>query len=259
MNHGAPGIRANAENMAKNTPVQGTAADLIKLAMIAIQRRLENSDLKTRMILQVHDELVFEAPEDEVEASIRAREVRDGSRPRIARAAGGGRRRRRQLARGALVACRTAGRPACCLRACGAEEGTQGSAARPDPLVREGGEPGAAQPDVLAPRALRGRQALSRAQRAGPLAHRLRPRRAIRDARCARRRARQGPWPVALQRPWGGARRSFPLLPSFPEWHRSSWRCRWTASCCWSSSPRGSGGVGGRGSTANCVACRART
>jgi len=67
VNSGDPGVRANAENMAKNTPVQGAAADLIKVAMIAIHRRLREEQLKTRMILQVHDELVFEAPESEVE------------------------------------------------------------------------------------------------------------------------------------------------------------------------------------------------
>ncbi|MEM8882599.1 MAG: DNA polymerase I [Planctomycetota bacterium] len=59
---GDPGVRAQAENMAKNTPVQGTAADLIKVAMIRIHRRLQEEGLATRMILQVHDELVFEAP-----------------------------------------------------------------------------------------------------------------------------------------------------------------------------------------------------
>ncbi|MHC4938036.1 MAG: DNA polymerase I [Planctomycetota bacterium] len=64
---GDPGIRAQAENMAKNTPVQGTAADLIKVAMIRIHRRLRDEGFGTRMILQVHDELVFEAPEGEVE------------------------------------------------------------------------------------------------------------------------------------------------------------------------------------------------
>jgi DNA polymerase-1 len=69
VNSGDPGVRANAENMAKNTPVQGTAADLIKVAMIAIHRRLRDEGFKTRMILQVHDELVFEAPEAEVETA----------------------------------------------------------------------------------------------------------------------------------------------------------------------------------------------
>jgi len=64
---GDPGIRAQAENMAKNTPVQGTAADLIKVAMIRIHERLAKEKLKARMILQVHDELVFEAPVDEVD------------------------------------------------------------------------------------------------------------------------------------------------------------------------------------------------
>jgi DNA polymerase-1 len=62
-----PGVRAQAENMAKNTPVQGTAADLIKVAMIAIHRRLRDEGFGARMILQVHDELVFEAPEAEAE------------------------------------------------------------------------------------------------------------------------------------------------------------------------------------------------
>ena len=62
-----PGVRANAENMAKNTPVQGTAADLIKVAMIRIARRLRDGGHEAQMILQVHDELVFEAPAAEVE------------------------------------------------------------------------------------------------------------------------------------------------------------------------------------------------
>ena len=59
--------RASAENMAKNTPLQGTAADLVKIAMIRIHRRLAESKMTSRMLLQVHDELVFEAPENEVE------------------------------------------------------------------------------------------------------------------------------------------------------------------------------------------------
>ncbi|MHC4958303.1 MAG: DNA polymerase I [Planctomycetota bacterium] len=62
-----PGRRASAENMAKNTPLQGTAADLIKIAMVRIQRRLADEKLGARMLLQVHDELVFEAPAAEIE------------------------------------------------------------------------------------------------------------------------------------------------------------------------------------------------
>ena len=53
--------------MAINMPIQGTAADIMKLAMIRVQRRLGGSGLKSRMLLQVHDELMFEAPEGELE------------------------------------------------------------------------------------------------------------------------------------------------------------------------------------------------
>jgi DNA polymerase-1 len=53
------------ERMAVNTIIQGSAADLIKLAMVRIYRMLKQSDLKARMLLQIHDELVFEVhPED---------------------------------------------------------------------------------------------------------------------------------------------------------------------------------------------------
>ncbi|MEO0790339.1 MAG: DNA polymerase I [Bacteroidota bacterium] len=59
--------RSNAERMAMNTPIQGTAADMIKVAMIKIDQALTDGDFKTKMILQVHDELVFDAPKDEVD------------------------------------------------------------------------------------------------------------------------------------------------------------------------------------------------
>jgi DNA polymerase-1 len=59
--------RAAAERMAVNMPIQGTQADMIKLAMVRIHRRLQSKHFKTRMILQVHDELVFETPPDELD------------------------------------------------------------------------------------------------------------------------------------------------------------------------------------------------
>lgn len=60
-------VRAEAERMAVNTPVQGTAADIIKKAMVEIQEVLRKRKLKARMVLQVHDELLLEAPDPETE------------------------------------------------------------------------------------------------------------------------------------------------------------------------------------------------
>ena len=61
-------IRALAERNAVNAPIQGTAADIIKMAMIGVDRRLSSEGLRSRMVLQVHDELVLETTEDELEA-----------------------------------------------------------------------------------------------------------------------------------------------------------------------------------------------
>ena len=62
-------MRQAAENTAVNTPLQGSAADLIKKAMIAVHRKLPAVAPSARMILQVHDELVFELKEAELEAA----------------------------------------------------------------------------------------------------------------------------------------------------------------------------------------------
>jgi DNA polymerase-1 len=61
-------VRQFGERVAQNTPIQGTAADMIKLAMLRVQRALDHLEGGARMLLQVHDELLFEVPEDEVDA-----------------------------------------------------------------------------------------------------------------------------------------------------------------------------------------------
>ena len=65
-------VRSFAERNAVNAPIQGTAADIIKIAMVAIHRRLKEANLQAQMIMQVHDELNFNVPEAEVE---RVREI----------------------------------------------------------------------------------------------------------------------------------------------------------------------------------------
>ena len=67
INGGSGPLRAGAERQAINAPMQGTAADLIKLAMLAVQKSLDDEGKATRMVMQVHDELVFEVPEAEIE------------------------------------------------------------------------------------------------------------------------------------------------------------------------------------------------
>jgi DNA polymerase-1 len=75
-----PGARAFSERIAVNTPVQGTAADIIKMAMVTVDREIRARGLATRMILTVHDELLFDVPRAELdEASALVRECMEGA------------------------------------------------------------------------------------------------------------------------------------------------------------------------------------
>ncbi|MGD1846209.1 MAG: DNA polymerase I [Salibacteraceae bacterium] len=67
INSGNHTVRSGAERLAVNSPIQGTAADMIKQAMIMVHRRMEKEGFRSRMLLQVHDELVFDAHKDEVD------------------------------------------------------------------------------------------------------------------------------------------------------------------------------------------------
>ena len=75
-----PSVRQFAERQAINAPIQGAASDIMRRAMIRMDQALAKSDLKARMLLQVHDELVFEAPEGEAEKLIEmATEIMSGA------------------------------------------------------------------------------------------------------------------------------------------------------------------------------------
>ena len=78
-------VRAAGERMAMNMPIQGTAADIIKIAMIRVYNALEQMKLSAKLILQVHDELIVEAPESEAEIvrTILKREMENAVKTRV--------------------------------------------------------------------------------------------------------------------------------------------------------------------------------
>ena len=98
-----PARRAYAERQSINAPLQGGAADIIKRAMIHLPPALRAAGLRSRMLLQVHDELLFEAPEDEAARLADGRARRDGKCRDAGGAAGGGDRDGKDLGGGALI------------------------------------------------------------------------------------------------------------------------------------------------------------
>ena len=100
---GHRGIREAALRAAVNTTIQGTAADLMKLAMLRVDEELRSAGLEARMLLQVHDELLLEVPAGELEPRSNAGARRHGAGPRAPGAPARGPEIRRQLARGDLI------------------------------------------------------------------------------------------------------------------------------------------------------------
>ena len=108
--------RETAERMALNAPIQGSAADLIKVAMLDVETAILDQGLKSRMLLQVHDELVFEVAPGESDALGDAGARADGQCRRSGRAARRVRRHGPQLARGRALRPRFDRRPRSRLR-----------------------------------------------------------------------------------------------------------------------------------------------
>ena len=104
---GNPNTRRLGERLAVNTVIQGTAADIIKVAMVRCREALARPGMETRLVLQIHDELLFEGPPEEMDGGGRAGAARDVRRLPARPAARGRRRRRRGLARRQVAQVRT--------------------------------------------------------------------------------------------------------------------------------------------------------
>ena len=105
-----PARRAYAERQAINAPLQGGGADVIKRAMVRLPKALRDAGLRSRLLLQVHDELLFEAPEEEVPALTDIGAAGDGECGDAIRAIGGGDGRRTHLGGRALAPCHSPSR-----------------------------------------------------------------------------------------------------------------------------------------------------